>query len=90
MGQAIVPPQRYKPAKYQQFEPKYYLLLLGISLGTFFLVSLKFRRLNTLRWETMANYPQEFAQDAVCQSHTRHMNGLWFLPARPPRLNTDE
>ena len=28
----------------------------------------------------MANYPQEFAQDAVCQSHTGHMTGLWFLP----------
>ena len=38
----------------------------------------------------MANYPQEFAQDAVCQSHTGHMTGLWFLPARPLRLNTNE
>jgi len=38
----------------------------------------------------MANYPQEFAQDAVCQSHTGHMTGLWFLPARTPRLNTNE
>jgi len=28
----------------------------------------------------MANYPQEFAEDAVCQSHTGHMIGLWFLP----------
>jgi len=28
----------------------------------------------------MANYPQELAQDAVCQSHTGHMTGLWFLP----------
>ena len=27
----------------------------------------------------MANYPQELAQDAVCQSHTGHMTGLWFL-----------
>ena len=34
----------------------------------------------------MANYPQEFAQDAVCQSHTGHMTGLWFLPTRPLRL----
>ena len=34
----------------------------------------------------MANYPQELAQDAVCQSHT----GLWFLPARPLSLNTNE
>jgi len=29
----------------------------------------------------MAKYPQELAQDAVCQSHTGHMNGLWFLPS---------
>ena len=38
----------------------------------------------------MANYPQKFAQDAVCQSHTGQMTGLWFLPARPLRLNTNE
>ena len=38
----------------------------------------------------MANYPQELAQDAVCQSHTGHMTGLWFLPARPLRLNINE
>jgi len=29
----------------------------------------------------MANYPQQLAQDAVCQSHTGHMTGLWFLPS---------
>ena len=38
----------------------------------------------------MANYPQELAQDAVCQSRTGHMTGLWFLPTRPLRLNTNE
>jgi hypothetical protein len=38
----------------------------------------------------MVNYPQELAQDAVCQSHTGHMTELWFLPARPLRLNTNE
>ena len=38
----------------------------------------------------MANYPQELAQDAVCQSHTGHMTGLWFLLARPLRMNTNE
>jgi len=38
----------------------------------------------------MANYPLELAQDAVCQSHTCHMTGLWFLPTRPLRLNTKE
>ena len=40
--------------------------------------------------QAMASYPQELAQDAVCQSHTGHMTGLWFLPARPLRLNTNE
>ena len=29
----------------------------------------------------MANYSQELAQDEVCQSHTGHMTGLWFLPS---------
>ena len=38
----------------------------------------------------ITNYPQELAQDAVCQSHTGHVTGLWFLPARPLRLNTNE
>ena len=38
----------------------------------------------------MANYPQELTQDAVCQSRTGHMTGLWFLPTRPLRLNTNE
>ena len=38
----------------------------------------------------MENYPQELAQDAVCQSHTGHMIGLFFLPTRPLRLNTNE
>jgi hypothetical protein len=37
----------------------------------------------------MANYPQELAQDAVCQNHTGHMTVLWFLPTRPLRLNTN-
>ena len=34
--------------------------------------------------------PQELAQDVVCQSHTGHMTGLWFLPTRPLRLNINE
>ena len=38
----------------------------------------------------MANYLQELAQDAECQSHTGHMTELLFLPARPLRLNTNE
>jgi len=43
------------------------------------------------RWgKAMANYPQDLAQDAVCQSHTGHLTGLWVLPARPLRLNTNE
>ena len=38
----------------------------------------------------MANYPQDLAQDTVCQNHTGHMTGLWFLQTRPLRLNTNE
>ena len=38
----------------------------------------------------MVNYSQVPAQDAVCQSHTGHMTGLWFLPALPLRLNINE
>ena len=38
----------------------------------------------------MAKYPQELAQDAVCQSHTGRMTALWFLPTRPLRLITNE
>ena len=40
--------------------------------------------------KAMANYTQELAQDAVCQSHTGHMTGLWFLPTQPLRLNANE
>jgi len=43
-----------------------------------------------LREKAMANYPQKLAQDAACQKHTGHMTGLWFLPTRPLRLNTNE
>ena len=38
----------------------------------------------------MANYLQELAQDALCQSYFGHMTGLWFLPARTLSLNTNE
>jgi len=37
--------------------------------------------------KAMENYPQELAQDAVCQSHTGHMTGLWFLPS--PAFKTE-
>jgi len=40
--------------------------------------------------ESNGKLPQELAQDAVCQSHTGHRTGLWFLPTRPLRLNTNE
>jgi len=33
------------------------------------------------RGKAMVNYPRELAQDAVRQSHTGHMTGLWFLPS---------
>ena len=38
----------------------------------------------------MVNYPQELAQDAVCQSHTGHKTVLWFLLARSLRLNAND
>jgi len=31
------------------------------------------------QWQTTPKYV--LAQDAVCQSHTGHMTGLWFLPS---------
>ena len=38
-----------------------------------------------LKWERLkageSNGKQELAQDVVCQSHTGHMTGLWFLPS---------
>ena len=40
--------------------------------------------------ESNGKLPPRIAQDAVYQSHTGHMTGLWFLPARPLRLNTNE
>jgi len=40
--------------------------------------------------KALANYPQELAQDAVCQSHTGHMTELWFLSVRPLIKSTNE
>ena len=71
--------------------PQFHLSLLGslVSLRTYRHLAAK---VGTSKGggKAMANYPQELAQDAVCQSHTGHMTGLWFLPARPLRLNTNE
>jgi hypothetical protein len=36
---------------------------------------------NGRRGKAIANYPQELAQDAVCQSHTGHMTAV--VPASP-------
>jgi hypothetical protein len=49
-----------------------------------------FVEIRSYRRKAMANYPQELAREAVCQSHTGHMTGLWFLPALPLRLNTNK
>jgi len=38
------------------------------------------------QWQTT---PKNLPRISV-QSHTGHMTGLWFLPTRPLRLNTDE
>jgi len=40
-----------------------------------------FVSLCVMQEKAMANYSQEHAQDAVCQSHTGHMTGLCFLPS---------
>jgi len=53
-----------------------FLYFLLIYSFTFFI----YYSLYYARGKAMANYPQELAQDAVCQSHTGHMTGLWFLP----------
>jgi hypothetical protein len=39
--------------------------------------------------KAMANYPYELAQDAVYQSHTGRLTGLWFLPKLAQGLNTN-
>ena len=36
----------------------------------------------------MANYPQEFFQDAAYQSHTSRLTELWSLPRPAQGLNT--
>ena len=63
--------------------PQFHLSLLGslASLRTYRQLAAK---VGTSKGggKQMANYLQELAQDAVCQSHTGHMTGLWFLPAR--------
>ena len=63
-----------------------------LTIVTFMLKhSVKLRRYRYLvRGKAMAKYPQELAQDAVCQSHSGHGTGLWFLPTRPLRLNINE
>ena len=71
--------------------PQFHLSLLG-SLATLRTYRHLAARVGTSkrRRKAMANYPQELAQDAVCPIHTGHVTGLWFLPARPLRLNTNE
>ena len=70
--------------------PQFHLSLLGslASLRTYRHLAAKVG--TSKGGEAMANYPQELAQDAVCQNHTGHMAGLWFLPTRPLRLSTNE
>ena len=54
--------------------PQFHLSLLG-SLVSLHLAA----KVGTFKGgggKAMANYSQELAQDAVCQSHTGHMTGL--------------
>ena len=71
--------------------PQFHLSLLGslASLRTYRHLAAKVGtpKGGGKQWQI---YLQELAQDAVCQSHTGHMTGLWFLPTRPLRLNTNE
>jgi len=62
-------------------------MIMHMRVGAYFYFSVVS---SNMQGKAMANYPQEPAQDAVCQSHTGHMTGLWFLPTRPLRLNTNE
>jgi len=39
------------------------------------------------QWQTT---PKNLPRMQCARSHTGHMTGLWFLPARPLRLNTNE
>jgi len=43
--------------------------------------NINFIHISSFKGEAIANYTQELAQDAVCQSHNDHMTGLWFLPS---------
>ena len=72
--------------------PQFHLSLLGpvASLQTYRHLAAKVGTSKGGGGKAMANYLQALAQDAVCQSHTGHMTGLWFLPTRPLRLNTNE
>ena len=70
--------------------PQFHLSLLGslVSLRTYRYLAAE---VGTSKGggKALANYPQELALDAVCQSHAGHMTGLWFLPTRSLRLNTN-
>ena len=63
--------------------PQFHLSLLGslASFRTYRHLAVKVGM--SKGGESNGKLPQELAQDAVCQSHTGHMTGLWFLPARP-------
>ena len=71
--------------------PQFHLSLLGslMSLRTYRHLAAKVgtSKGGGKQWQTT---PKNLPQDAVCQSHTGHMTGLWFLPTRPLRLNTNE
>jgi len=54
------------------------------------LASLRTYRHLAAKVEMSKGGEKQLAQDAECQSHTGHMAGLRFLPARPLRLNTNE
>ena len=69
--------------------PQFHLSLLG-SLASLRTGTWQQKWEHLKEGKAMANYTLELAQDAVCQIHTVHMTGRWFLPAQALRLNTNE
>ena len=71
--------------------PDFHLSLLGslASLRTYRHLAAKVgtSKGGGKQWQTT---PKNLPRNAVCQSHNGHMTGLWFLPTRPLRLNTNE
>ena len=71
--------------------PQFHLSLLGslVLLRTYRHLAAKVGRSKGggKQWQTN---PKNLPRMQCARSHTSHMTGLWFLPAQPLRLNTNE